>query len=131
MTEGYFTPYFYNPMLNKPEGLAGFTFAEDDYGLIWKVRYESGRTEEIRLTTYGSWHTQVLGRPEDYVRLCAAGAWWQDATTLAVELKWVETCFTKRIWFAFQPEGLEVTEEKMRSVVSKIPDQVIRVEREV
>ena len=131
VTEGYFTPYFYNPMLNKPEGLAGFTFAEDDYGLIWKVRYESGRTEEIRLTTYGSWHTQVLGRPEDYVRLCAAGAWWQDATTLAVELKWVETCFTKRIWFAFQPEGLEVTEEKMRGVVSKILDQVIRVEREV
>src|SRR5699024_7099348 len=34
VTEGYFTPYFYNPMLNKPEGLAGFTFAEDDYGLI-------------------------------------------------------------------------------------------------
>ena len=127
---GYLTPYFYNTLLmsTPPEGIREFFLEPDDYGLRWQIRYDSGREECILLPTCGTWATQLLGRSEDNLRACAASAYWAEDRGLEAELKWTESCFTKKLRFVFSDEGLEIEDRSMKPVVAKAPDTYVQIE---
>ena len=130
VAEGYLTPFFYNTLLmpQPPEGIREFHFVPDDYGLQWHIRYDSDREECIFLPTCGIWASQLLGREGDYLRICAASACWTEDHVLEAELKWTESCFTKKLRFTFSDEGLQVEDRSMKPVVAKAPDTHVRIE---
>lgn len=130
VAEGYLTPFFYNTLLmpQPPERIREFHFMPDDYGLQWHIRYDSGREECIFLPTCGIRASQLLGREGDYLRICAASACWTEDHVLEAELKWTESCFTKKLRFTFSEEGLQVEDRSMKPVVAKAPDTHVRIE---
>ena len=98
----------FNFMSGEPVSpITDFSFAFDSYGCIWNVNGPNG-TQAVRIATNGCRFTNLVGKAEDQTQLLVCDGAWTEEDTFAVNLRWAETCLTKKLVFHFDCDGVTV-----------------------
>lgn len=84
-----------------------FSFAFDSYGCVWNIQ-SSGQSQAIRIGTNGCRFTNLLGGPEDQTQLLVCDGAWTQEDAFTVNLRWAETCLTKKLVFRFGENGVTI-----------------------
>ena len=105
---GVLSTEIFNFMSGEPVSpITDFSFAFDSYGCIWNVNGPNG-TQAVRIATNGCRFTNLVGKAEDQTQLLVCDGAWTEEDTFAVNLRWAETCLTKKLVFHFDCDGITV-----------------------
>ena len=105
---GVLSTEIFNFMSGEPVSpITDFSFAFDSYGCIWNVNGPNG-TQAVRIATNGCRFTNLVGKAEDQTQLLVCDGAWTEEDTFAVNLRWAETCLTKKLVFHFDCDGVTV-----------------------
>ena len=105
---GVLSTEIFNFMSGEPVSpITDFSFAFDSYGCIWNANGPNG-TQAVRIATNGCRFTNLVGKAEDQTQLLVCDGAWTEEDTFAVNLRWAETCLTKKLVFHFDCDGVTV-----------------------
>lgn len=123
MVSGEVSPNFHG-MFDRPgdDGVAEFSLDFDNYGCVWNTLLRNGKRESLRIATYGDRFTNLMGEPGDQHQLVVTDGAWTADNVFAVNLRWAETCLTKRLTFTF--EGADVVIDADSNSAFKFPQKV-------
>ena len=109
VTGGMFTPFGGNFMNGEgPDPIADFRLDFDGYGCVWSFSTVSGRKESIRVGTYGSRYTNILGRKEDCTQLYLADGCWKAENVFELHGRWLETCLLDVYTLTFDGDTVSI-----------------------
>ncbi len=91
--------------------MAEFRLDFDNYGCNWVSKNEAGEETQLRIATFGGRFTNLLQKPEDQTRLVCTDAAWISDNEFKVNMRWAETCMTKRLVFRFEDNKVTLDEE--------------------
>lgn len=77
-----------------------FSFLFNSYGCEW-ITQSAEESRKIFVSTVGSRFANIVGGQQDQTRLLVCDGAWTEECVFEMNLRWVETCFTKRLTFRF------------------------------
>ena len=99
---------FMNP--TAPDQTSSFTLSFETNSAVLELDYGSGKKECVRIATNGSRFTNLMGDDSEVTRLLLADGAWTKDNEFTVNARWVETCFAKKLIFAFEGDSCTITD---------------------
>lgn len=123
---GILSAEIHNPMSGVPvRPVDEFSLVFDDYGCVWNTSGPAG-TQAIRITTNGCRFSNLMGGPGDATQMLVCDGAWREPAVFAANLRWAETCLTKKLVFRFDGDTLVIEDSDNNIFRGKEQPDLIR-----
>ena len=92
-----------------------FRLCFESNAAVLGMAYESGKEECVRISTNGTWFTNLMGEDDEVTRLLVTDGAWTADNEFTVNARWVETCFAKKLVFTFDGSLCTIRDEGVSS----------------
>lgn len=101
-----------------------FSFAFGTYGCEWITQSADG-SQKIFVSTAGSRFANIVGGEKEQTRLLVCDGAWMGEYIFEMNLRWVETCFTKRLTFRFEGDKVYIEDVDNNAFRSDGPRRIV------